>query len=95
MDEKILDSLIKILQKHTNAIRKMTELNIALGDLLRQSEERAGVPYEEFEERLQASLENAGVAGPPHDWYQGVAREIEETLDLMNILETQRKETPN
>jgi hypothetical protein len=87
MNDTLLVSLIQILQKHASAIRKLTELNISLGDLLRESEERAGVSYEEFEKRLRASLAAVGGAGPFHDWHRGVAKEIEETIDELHSLE--------
>jgi len=79
----------------TSKRRGLKELNIALGDLLRQSEERAGVPYEEFEKRFQESLLAAREGGPDHDWHQGVAKEIEETIDELNLLENLRAKPLN
>ncbi len=92
MNEKILGSLIQILQKHANAIRGLKELNITLADLLRQSEERAGVPFEEFEKRFQETLATVRESGPAFDWHLGVAKEIEETVEMLSVLEKQRGE---
>ena len=95
MNDKIFTSLLSILQKQANAIRGLKELNIVLGDLLRQSEERAGVPYEEFEKRFQESLSTVRESGPAHDWHQGVAKEIEEAIDELNLLENLRAKPLN
>jgi hypothetical protein len=94
MNEKVLASLIQILQKHANCIRTLQALNIALAESLRLSEERAGVPYEEFESRLQETFEVAIAESPTHD-PQGIAREIEETVEKLVELENLLKKPLN
>jgi hypothetical protein len=84
MDDKILATLIQILQKHSDAIRKLSVLNIALADRLRLAEERAGVPYEEFERQFRETLVSVD-ARRPHD-PQGIAKEIEDTVDELIVL---------
>jgi hypothetical protein len=86
MNEKVLTSLIHILQKHANAIRKLQVANIALMELARREAENSGMPSEEFEKRFLAilsSTEKARPVGPGQD----IAKEIEETIDELNALE--------
>jgi hypothetical protein len=85
MDEKVLASLIQILQKHANSIRKLSVLNIALADRVRLAEERAGVPYEEFEKQFRETLVSVD-ENRPHD-PQGISKEIEETVEELMELE--------
>ena len=56
MDEKVLASLILILQKHANAIRKLQFGSIALMTWAREEAIRAGVSVEEFEKRFLKHL---------------------------------------
>jgi hypothetical protein len=86
MDDKILASLLQILQKHTDSIRKLSVLNIALVDRLRLVAERTGVSYEEFERQFRESLESVAENGRPQD-PQGIAKEIEDTLDELIALQ--------
>lgn len=85
MDEKVLASLIQILQKHANSIRKLSVLNIALADRLRLAEERTGVPYEEFEKQFRETLVSVDERRL-HD-PQGISKEIEETVEELTELE--------
>jgi hypothetical protein len=94
MDETILASLIQILQKHANSIRKLSVLNIALVDRVRIAEERAGVPYEEFEHQFRESLETISKNGPPHD-PQCISKEIEDTIDELIALRELAKKPLN
>ena len=52
MDEKVLASLILILQKHANAIRKLQIGSIALIAWVREEAIHAGVSAEEFEKKF-------------------------------------------
>jgi hypothetical protein len=95
MDDKILASLIQILQKHADAIRTLKVLNIALVDRLRLVAERTGVSYEEFEREFQESVESvAKNDGAPHN-PQGIAKEIEETVDELIFLRKLAKKRLN
>jgi hypothetical protein len=92
MNDQILNSLIQILQKHTNAIRTLKIANIALMELARQEAEKSGTPSEEFETRFLAILsavEKSGRGRPD------IAKEIEETSDELNLLEQQARANPN
>jgi hypothetical protein len=93
MDDKILAALIQILQKHSDAIRKLSVLNIVLADRLRLAEERAGVPYEEFEKQFRETLVSVD-AKRPHD-PQGIAKEIEDTVDELIVLRELAKKPSN
>ena len=92
MNEKILGSLIQILQKHANAIRKLQVANMALMDLARRN---SALSSEEFEQQLLETLSSFDESGPAHNWHQSIAKEIEETIDLMNLIENQQKESLN
>jgi hypothetical protein len=94
MDEKILASVIQILQKHADSIRKLSVLNVALADRLRLAEERAGVPYEEFEKQFQETLAAVVARGPSHD-PQGISKEIEETIGELIVLRELAKKPLN
>jgi hypothetical protein len=94
MDDKILASLIQILQKHANSIRTLKVLNIALTDRLRLVAERTGVSYEEFEREFQESLETVAKNGPPHDPH-GIAKDIEETAGELIFLRKLAKKQLN
>jgi hypothetical protein len=93
MDDKILAALIQILQKHSDAIRKLSVLNLVLADRLRLAEERAGVPYEEFEKQFRETLVSVD-AKRPHD-PQGIAKEIEDTVDELIVLRELAKKPSN
>ena len=87
MDEKLLAAL-QILQTHANAIRRLKEMHIALADLVRQIEEEKGVLYEEFEKRYLDAVVRAEKSGPHYD-PQGVAKEIEEAVETLAMLQKQ------
>ena len=90
MDEKILDSLIQILQKHANAIRKLQVANIALMELVRQDAENSGTPYEEFEKRFLTLLSSVEQSRLARGQDQSIANEIEETVEMLALLAKQR-----
>jgi hypothetical protein len=93
MNENILASLIGILQKHANAIRKLQVANIVLMESARQQAIQNGENVEEFEKRLLASLSSVE-KNAPHP-LPNVAKEIEETIDELNLLEQKAKELAN
>jgi dihydroxyacid dehydratase/phosphogluconate dehydratase len=90
MDENILDSLIQILQKHANAIQKLKVANIALMELARQEAENSGTPSEEFEKRFLAILSSAEESGPLHNPFQSISKQIEETVETLDLIEKQK-----
>lgn len=94
MNEKFLASLVGILQKQANSIRTLKIMNIALGDVIRKVAERSGLQYEEVERLFQESLSDAAASEPQHH-RQDIAKEIEETMDELNLLEQQAKEPSN
>jgi hypothetical protein len=94
MNEKVLASLVGILQKQENSIRTLKILNVALGDMIRKVAERSGLQFEEVEKLFQDSLSDAAASEPQHH-RQDIAKEIEETMDELNLLEKQAKEPSN
>ena len=94
MDEKVLASLIQILQKQANYIRTLKLMHVALSDVVRKVAERSGLEYEEFEKLVNESLSDAQKSEPQHR-REDIAREIEETIDELNLLERQTKEPSN
>jgi|HubBroStandDraft_6_1064221.scaffolds.fasta_scaffold101090_1 hypothetical protein len=95
MNEKILDALMQILQKHASAIQKLKFANIALMELARQNAESSGTPYEEFEKRFLAILTSVEESGQKRHPFQNIAKEIEETVDELNALEELAKKPMN
>lgn len=86
MDANILAALMEILQKQSNSIRTLETLTVALGETLRKVAEEMGMEYEEFHKLFQESLSAAGKSEPPSN-YLNVAKEIEETVELLRLLE--------
>jgi hypothetical protein len=93
MNENLLASLIQILQKHANAIRKLQIGYIALTDLARQEAEKSGMPSEEFGKRLLEILSSTEQARSTQA--QDIAKEIEETIGELNLLEVLAKKSLN
>jgi hypothetical protein len=79
LKDKIITILIEILQKQSNRIRTLALFNVALGDLLRQTRERMGVPLGEFPMALEKSLASAESSGPEFV-PDGIDNEINEIL---------------
>ena len=94
MDEKILVSLVGILQKQANSIRTLKILNLALGDTTRKVAEHLGMKYEQFETLFQESLTDTAESAPLN-LRQNIAKEIEETMDELNALEELAKKPLN
>ena len=61
--------------------------------MLRQHLEESGVPAEEIERRLIESLASNADKGAPHDWNQGIEKEIQETILALELLERWNLET--
>jgi tryptophan 2,3-dioxygenase len=94
MNEKLLTSLLGILQKQANSIRTLKIMNIALADMIRKVAERSGWEYEEVEKLVQESFSDAA-ASEPHHHRQDIAKQIEETIDELSILEEQMRKPSN
>jgi hypothetical protein len=94
MNEKLLASLVGILQKQANSIRTLRILHIALADTVRKVAEHSGMEYEEFEKLFQKSLSDTAES-EPHHHRQDIAKEIEETMDELNSLEELAKKPLN
>jgi hypothetical protein len=86
MNEKVLASLVGILQKQATAIRTLKIMHVALADTVRKVAERSGLEYEEFEKLFQKSLSDTAKS-EPRQHRQDIAKEIEETIDELNALE--------
>lgn len=93
MDQKTFDSLIDVLQKHEDAIRRLQIANTALILLAREEAIKTGESAQTFEKRFHEL--RAIVEGHAPELPSDIAKEIQENIAEINQLERLRKMKPN
>ena len=91
----LITLLIDVLQEHSNEIRKLSALNIALSASVQKMYARSGVPHGDFQREFLQDLSSAEEAGPPHDWAKGIQSQIDKALEWAAEMERQMKNPPN
>jgi hypothetical protein len=88
--------LINVLQEHSNEIRKVQVLNIALTSFVhKQLHARFGVPLILLQQEFLQHLSDVEKVGPPHDWAKGIQLQIDKALEWAGEMERQSKEGTN
>jgi transcription initiation factor TFIIIB Brf1 subunit/transcription initiation factor TFIIB len=93
--EKMVACLAGILQQQSNEIRMLKVITVALGSLWMEQWAREGMSDEEIRNKYEQLVRDAEKKGPPFDPENKVAKEIEEILAYLNLMEAKEKETPS